>query len=126
VLEILCVALAVYFESRGEPIEGQYAVASVVWNRRNDPRWPNHTCEVVAEKGQFESWPLIKAQMPLSIYPEYLGIPHNPAMRKALAAASFTAEEPTTRALFFAQAGYLKFEYLETIGNHEFYIPHED
>jgi len=120
VLEILCVALAVYFESRGEPIEGQYAVASVVWNRRNDPRWPNHTCEVVAEKGQFESWPLIKAQLNA----EYLE--RNPAMRKALAAASFTAEEPTTRALFFAQAGYLKFEYLETIGNHEFYIPHED
>jgi len=118
-LEILCVALAVYFESRGEPIEGQYAVASVVWNRRNDPRWPNHTCEVVAEKGQFESWPLIKGQLNA----EYLE--HNPAMRKALAAASY-AYEPTTRALFFAQAGYLKFEYLETIGNHEFYIPHNE
>ena len=120
-LEILCVALAVYFESRGEPLEGQRAVASVVWNRRNDPRWPNHTCEVVAEEGQFESWPLIKAQLPLSIYPEYLGIPHNPAMKKALAAASYTADEPTSGAFFFATPGLHNYEYLETIGNHEFF-----
>lgn len=118
-LEVLCVALAVYFESRGEPIEGQQAVASVVWNRRNDPRWPNHTCEVVAESGQFESWPLIRQQLPLSA----LGIPHNPAMRVALSAASYTAEEPTTKALFFAQPGLLKYKYLETIGNHDFYTP---
>ena len=61
---MICVALAVYFEARGESLEGQRAVASVVWNRRNDERWPNHTCEVVAQKGQFESWPLIKAEFP--------------------------------------------------------------
>jgi len=112
-LEILCVALAVYFESRGEPLEGQYAVASVVWNRRNDPRWPNHTCEVVSEEGQFESWPLIYAHLEMQ--------PENPAMRTAFAAASFTASEPTSGAFFFATPGLHNYEYLETIGNHEFF-----
>lgn len=30
---LLCLALTIFHESRGEPIEGQYAVAEVVLNR---------------------------------------------------------------------------------------------
>ena len=105
---MLCVALAVYFEARGESLEGQRAVASVVWNRRNDERWPNHTCEVVAQKGQFESFPLIKAEFPLLLGSEYLDLPPNKSMKIALAHASYTAETPTTSALFFATPNLLK------------------
>src|SRR4051812_39247718 len=35
-----CLASAVYFESRGEPIEGQLAVANVVLNRAASGRYP--------------------------------------------------------------------------------------
>jgi spore germination cell wall hydrolase CwlJ-like protein len=45
-----CLAVAVYFESRGEPIEGQLAVAQVVMNRVQDRRWPNTICGVVQQR----------------------------------------------------------------------------
>ena len=35
---ILCLALTVYHESRGEPQAGQYAVAEVVMNRSTELR----------------------------------------------------------------------------------------
>ena len=42
-----CLAQAIYFEARSEPIEGQLAVAHVVLNRVKDPRYPNTICGVV-------------------------------------------------------------------------------
>jgi hypothetical protein len=42
-----CLARAIYFEARGEPIEGQIAVAEVILNRRDDPRFPKTVCGVV-------------------------------------------------------------------------------
>ena len=42
-----CLALAIYFEARGEPFEGQMAVAQVVRNRVRDPRYPSSICAVV-------------------------------------------------------------------------------
>jgi spore germination cell wall hydrolase CwlJ-like protein len=50
---LLCLALTVFQEARGEPIIGQRAVATVVVNRA---RIRNTTiCDAVLEKGQF-SW----------------------------------------------------------------------
>jgi len=48
-----CLATAVYFESRGEPIEGQLAVADVVINRATSGRYPSDWCGVVKQKAQF-------------------------------------------------------------------------
>jgi len=42
-----CLANAVYFESRGEPVRGQMAVAQVVMNRVFSPFYPNDVCSVV-------------------------------------------------------------------------------
>ena len=42
-----CLAQAIYFEARGEPIEGQVAVAQVVLNRVANPRYPDSICGVV-------------------------------------------------------------------------------
>jgi len=42
-----CLANAVYFESRGEPVRGQIAVAQVVMNRVFSPFYPNDVCGVV-------------------------------------------------------------------------------
>ena len=42
-----CLANAVYFESRGEPVRGQIAVAQVVMNRVFSPFYPNNVCDVV-------------------------------------------------------------------------------
>jgi spore germination cell wall hydrolase CwlJ-like protein len=42
-----CLANAVYFESRGEPVRGQIAVAQVVMNRVFTPYYPKTVCDVV-------------------------------------------------------------------------------
>ena len=42
-----CLANAVYFEARGEPVRGQIAVAQVVLNRVFSPFYPNKVCDVV-------------------------------------------------------------------------------
>lgn len=44
-----CLTEALYFEARGEPIEGQYAVAEVILNRVDHSNYPNSVCEVVNE-----------------------------------------------------------------------------
>jgi spore germination cell wall hydrolase CwlJ-like protein len=48
-----CLASAVYFESRGEPIEGQLAVAQVVINRSLSGRYPSDLCSVITQHAQF-------------------------------------------------------------------------
>src|SRR5437868_10762762 len=48
-----CLATAVYFESRGESLEGQLAVARVVMNRAGSGRYPSSWCEVVKQPAQF-------------------------------------------------------------------------
>ena len=45
--QMSCLAEALYFEARGEPIKGQLAVGEVVLNRVEDPRYPNSICRVV-------------------------------------------------------------------------------
>ena len=42
-----CLAEALYFEARGEEIEGQYAVAEVILNRVDNKNYPATVCEVV-------------------------------------------------------------------------------
>lgn len=48
-----CLAGAVYFESKGEPLEGQHAVAEVVINRAKSGRFPTSLCSVIYQRGQF-------------------------------------------------------------------------
>ncbi len=42
-----CMAEAIYFEARSEPLEGQVAVAEVVLTRAESRYWPNTICGVV-------------------------------------------------------------------------------
>ena len=51
--EMRCLAGAVYFESRGEPLEGQLAVAQVVINRTESKLFPSSYCGVVYQRSQF-------------------------------------------------------------------------
>jgi spore germination cell wall hydrolase CwlJ-like protein len=48
-----CLASAVYFESRGEPVEGQLAVANVVLNRAASGRYPAGLCATITQHAQF-------------------------------------------------------------------------
>ncbi len=49
--ELICLALAVFYEARSEPTRGQIAVANIVMNRVESDRYPNSPCEVV-QQGQ--------------------------------------------------------------------------
>jgi spore germination cell wall hydrolase CwlJ-like protein len=48
--DLTCLARNVYFEARGEPEAGQYAVAEVTMNRRASSSYPDTVCAVVHEK----------------------------------------------------------------------------
>jgi spore germination cell wall hydrolase CwlJ-like protein len=45
--DLNCLAQAIYYEARGEPLPGQIAVAEVVINRTASKRYPASICEVV-------------------------------------------------------------------------------
>ena len=47
-----CLANAIYFEARGEPVRGQMAVAQVVLNRVFSGYYPNSVCGVVYQNAQ--------------------------------------------------------------------------
>lgn len=51
--ETQCLAGAVYFESKGESLPGQLAVARVVLARTQSGRFPSTICGVVYQKSQF-------------------------------------------------------------------------
>jgi len=51
--DMKCLAQAVYFESRGEPLSGQLAVARVIINRAASGLYPADYCSVVTQRKQF-------------------------------------------------------------------------
>lgn len=51
--EMECLAGAIYFESRGEPLAGQLAVGQVIVNRAESRGFPSDYCGVVFQRSQF-------------------------------------------------------------------------
>ncbi|MCB2087685.1 MAG: cell wall hydrolase [Sphingomonadaceae bacterium] len=51
--EMECLAGAIYFESRGEPLAGQLAVGRVIINRAESELFPSSYCGVVYQRKQF-------------------------------------------------------------------------
>jgi hypothetical protein len=48
--DLTCLALNVYYEARGEPEKGKWAVAKVTLNRVKSRRFPNTVCDAVYEQ----------------------------------------------------------------------------
>lgn len=87
---LLCVAMAVYFEARGESqVAGHIAIAEVIENRVRDSRFPDDHCSVVFDAKRWEGHPL-KSQCQFTFYcdgkPEVVW--DHEAWRKALLIAS--------------------------------------
>jgi N-acetylmuramoyl-L-alanine amidase len=51
--QMRCLATAVYFESKGEPLAGQLAVARVILNRSQSGKFASTLCGVVKQPSQF-------------------------------------------------------------------------
>ena len=50
---VMCMAVAIALEARGEPVSGMGAVADVIMTRVADPRYPDTVCGVVLDPGEF-------------------------------------------------------------------------
>ena len=96
--ELACLAEAVYFEARGTGAEGETAVAHVVLNRSNDPKFPDTVCGVVADGCQFS--------YRCDGRPDALADPKARARAFRVAEAVLAADDdPTNGALFFHSPG---------------------
>lgn len=73
VAELACLALAVYYEARSEPLSGQIAVATVVLNRVADPRFPKTICEVVHQGPTSETGMPLRHRCQFSFWCDGLG-----------------------------------------------------
>ena len=51
--EIECLAVGIYYESKGEPLMGQLAVGEVIANRAESPKFASTYCGVLLQRGQF-------------------------------------------------------------------------
>jgi spore germination cell wall hydrolase CwlJ-like protein len=114
-----CLATAVYFESKGEPLRGQLAVAQVILNRTHSGRFPTSVCGVVKQKGQFSF--VRGGRLPAA--PRAAAAWHK-AVAVARMAIEGTSERPAPNALFFharsVSAGWHATRVAQ-IGNHLFY-----
>ena len=50
---VLCLAIAIFHESRGESTVAQFAVAETIHNRSKHPSFPSDYCSVIKQKSQF-------------------------------------------------------------------------
>lgn len=109
---LLCLAMTVYFEARGEPVKGQYLVADVVVNRVLDPDFPSTICEVTSEPGQFPWW----GRNPDTGSEEWAD------SLEVASAVLGHHHEPGTNALYFSRPGDLSRAHrvVARVGNHEF------
>jgi N-acetylmuramoyl-L-alanine amidase len=113
-----CLAGAIYFESKGEPLTGQLAVAEVIINRAKSGRFPADVCAVVKQRGQFSfvrggQIPTINA-----------GTAYRTAIAVAKVALADAWNSPAEKALYFNTADRrpsVRAVKVASIGNHVFY-----
>jgi spore germination cell wall hydrolase CwlJ-like protein len=128
-LELRCLAENVYFEARGEPLQGQYAVAEVTLNRLRSGDFPNTLCKVVHES----RWDRIRKRFVAHFSwteGEPRDDPSGPAWDKAMTVATAVydqKQEPVVPGALFYHATRVHPAWakdkkpLATIGNHVFY-----
>jgi N-acetylmuramoyl-L-alanine amidase len=127
--DLTCLAQNIYFEARGEPLAGQYAVAEVTMNRVSSQNYPDSVCDVVHEQhwnarerryiGAF-SWTEL----------ELLPRPKGPGWQRAMTVAETVYDErhaPSVPSALFYHADYVHPAWAKAktpvaeIGSHIFY-----
>lgn len=114
-----CLARAVYWESRGEPLSGQLAVAEVVINRARSGRFAPTLCGVVRQPSQFSF--VRRGYIP---QPPQASRDWQTAVAIARIATERLAQGGAPQALFFharrINPGW-RLTRVATVGNHVFY-----
>ncbi len=114
-----CLAGAVYFESKGEPLPGQLAVAKVILNRVASGRFASTVCGVVSQRGQFSF--MRGGEMPVVARG---GRQWRTAVAIARIASDGLWEAPAANALYFHArrvSPSWRMTRLASVGNHIFY-----
>jgi len=127
--ELTCLARNVYYEARGEPVAGQYAVAEVTMNRKASARFPESVCAVVYQK----NWDALRGRYvgafswtEIDALPEPSGTDWERA-RKVARDVYDGWHEPELEGALFYHATYIKPVWAKEkkrvarIGGHEFY-----
>ena len=113
-----CLAKAVYFEAKGEPLDGQLAVAQVIMNRAKSGRFAPTLCGVVKQPSQFSfvrggGFPAVVNQ---AMWRQAVGV--------AQVAINGLWESSASKALYFharrVSPNWGK-QPVATVGNHVFY-----
>jgi N-acetylmuramoyl-L-alanine amidase len=113
-------------ECRGEPEEGQRAVAHVLWNRMRDGRWGKSLAAVCLARLQFSCWNPSDEQRPLMAVLS----DSNPMLQKlaGILAGAEKGTDPTGGALFYYSDSMIVppkwaqgMTFLRKIGHHSFY-----
>jgi spore germination cell wall hydrolase CwlJ-like protein len=115
-----CLATSVYFESKGEPLKGQLAVAQTILNRASSGRFADTVCGVVTQPGQFS---FVRHDGNMPIAPRA-----SAAWQKAVAIAKIAREglwkQVAPEAMFFharrVSPGWGKIR-VASLGNHIFF-----
>lgn len=119
--DFLCLARNIYYEARGEPITGRYAVAQVTLNRVRDSRFGGSICDVVYAPSQF-SWTSNPSRRRT--------IPQGPSWQEAIYITADVLEngkrvKGMEEALYFhanyVRPGWRNVQRLGQIGAHVFY-----
>ena len=127
---LVCMACTIYWETRGEPVKGQYAVGMVTINRTRNDEFPPTICENVWKRTVKHG----------RIYPQYSWTvkPSKVTDPVAWTIAAWIAQDiiqhekagkplhdPTHGALYFhsrkSRPGWQQVSYIARIGDHLFY-----
>lgn len=117
--ELRCLAGAIYFEGRGEPLAGQLAVAQVILNRTKSGRFPTGVCDVIKQRGQFSF--VRRGEIP-SVSPSHTA--YRTAVAVAKVALAQAWDSTAGKALYFNTPGNrpgVRVQKVAAIGNHIFY-----
>jgi N-acetylmuramoyl-L-alanine amidase len=127
--DLQCLAENIYFEARGEPPDGQYAVAEVTLNRTHSRNFPHSICAVVHET----RWDPGRRRFVADFSWTELGAPSpddGPAWRQAMAVAAAAYDDqhaPVVPGALFYHATSIRPGWarsrtaIATIGKHVFY-----
>ena len=126
---LACLARNVYFEARGEPVAGQFAVAEVTMNRKASRLFPRTVCEVVYQK----TWdPIRKREVGAFSWTELKKLPEPRGedwqrAQQVAKAVYYNRYTPQLQGALYFHATYIRPEWAKEkrrvarIGRHVFY-----
>src|SRR5205085_1277682 len=126
---LACLARNVYFEARGEPLAGQFAVAEVTMNRKASRLFPRTVCDVVYQ----QSWdPLRKRLVGAFSWTEFKKLPEPSGdewqrAQQVAQAVYYNRYTPQLQGALYFHASYIRPDWAKEkrrvtrIGRHVFY-----